>query len=218
LIMRKGSVAPEALMTVPKPGRQRVSPAARKLPVCERRDMLTAIQGAVGSSDVVIATTGYTGRELYACGDRDNQIYMVGSMGCASSVGLGLAIARPDRRVIVIDGDGAALMHLGALCTIGAQRPENLLHIVLDNGVHESTGGQVTVSDAVDFCGLAASSGYSTTVSTADPSEMAERVATIGKGLHFVHAPIKPGIPHDLPRPRTSPSEVALRLRKFLVA
>ena len=76
--------------------------------------------------------------------DRDNQFYMIGSMGCASSLGLGLALSQPDRRVYVLDGDGALLMRMGTLATIGYQRPENLVHILLDNHCHESTGGQST--------------------------------------------------------------------------
>ena len=85
---------------------------------------------------------------------------MVGSMGCASSFGLGIAIARPDRRVIVLDGDGAALMRLGAMATVGFTRPDNLVHVLLDNGIHESTGGQTTVSASIDFPSIASACGY----------------------------------------------------------
>jgi phosphonopyruvate decarboxylase len=126
----------------------------------KRRDYLAAVQAVAGERDILIATTGFTGRELYALDDRSNQIYLVGAMGCASSVGLGLALARPDLRVTVLDGDGAALMRMGALAAIGYQRPSNLLHVMLDNGLHESTGGQATVSPSVDFAAVAAASGY----------------------------------------------------------
>src|SRR5690606_38820517 len=116
-----------------------------------RSDALRAVQRAVdGDKDVVIATTGFTGRELYACDDRKNQLYMVGSMGCASPFAFGLAWARRDKRVIVLDGDGALLMRMGALATIGYERPDNLVHVLLDNEAHDSTGGQATVAHSVD--------------------------------------------------------------------
>ncbi len=99
----------------------------------------------------VIATTGYTGRELFALADRPGHFYMVGSMGCAPALGLGLSLARPDLRVVVIDGDGAALMRMGNFASVGAHGRGNLLHILLDNQVHESTGGQATLSPGVDF-------------------------------------------------------------------
>jgi phosphonopyruvate decarboxylase len=167
---------------------------------------------------VLIATTGFTGRELFALGDRPNQLYMVGSMGCAVSLALGLAIARPDRRVIAIDGDGAALMRLGAMTTVGYEKPPNLLHVVLDNGLHESTGGQATVSSGVDFCAIAAAAGYPSVAATADPGALGALLAECKAGLAFVHAPILPGVPAKLPRPTMTPAEVALRLRALLTA
>jgi phosphonopyruvate decarboxylase len=91
------------------------------------------------------------GRELYAIDDRPNQLYMVGSMGCVCRFALGLALARPDLRVLALDGDGAALMRMGAFATVGAYGPPNLQHLLLDNGAHDSTGGQATVSARVSF-------------------------------------------------------------------
>ena len=107
----------------------------------------------------VIATTGFTGRELYALDDREQHLYQVGSMGCASAMGLGVAL-NTDRPGVVLDGDGAALMKLGAMATIGAYRPKNLIHVVLDNGAYESTGSQPTVSPSVEFSNTAISCGY----------------------------------------------------------
>ncbi len=95
---------------------------------------------------VLLASTGFCGRELYAIADRANHLYMVGSMGCVTPLALGLALARPDLKVIALDGDGAALMRLGALATVGATAPRNFWHLLLDNSAHESTGGQATVS------------------------------------------------------------------------
>ena len=218
LVMRKGSVAPTELETEPNP----VSPVSHSapplVPTGKRQDMLRAIQAASLPDDVIVATTGYAGRELYACEDRPNQFYMVGSMGCASSLGLGLAIACPDRRIIVIDGDGAALMHLGALCTIGHERPTNLLHILLDNGIHESTGGQATVSHSIDFCAIAAASGYPHTFSVATPEDLSAEIAERREALSFLHVPIFPGVFEKLSRPTITPADVAERLRKFLGA
>ena len=90
---------------------------ARLIPVAAatRSEMLQAVLEAAGDDDAIIATTGYTGRELYALADRPGHFYMTGSMGCAASIGLGIATAQPDRRVVVLDGDGALLMRLGAL-------------------------------------------------------------------------------------------------------
>ena len=137
-------------------------------------------------------------------------------MGCAMSVGLGLALAQPQRRIIVVDGDGAALMRLGGLCTVGYERPPNLVHVLLDNGMHESTGGQSTVSHSVDFCAIASASGYPRTVSVSTADEMREAISAQSDTLSFIHAPIVPGIPEQLPRPVITPPEVAARLRNFL--
>jgi phosphonopyruvate decarboxylase len=137
-------------------------------------------------------------------------------MGCASSFALGVASAQPRRRVIVLDGDGALLMRLGALTTIGYERPNNLLHIVLDNEVHESTGGQATVSHSVDFCAIAAASGYPTTARVESPEALAQIVGAADTGLCFAHVKILTGVPDNLPRPSITPAQVADRLRVFL--
>ena len=219
LVLRKGSVAPSNLSSGHKKHPCELFTDARaSSPTVTRREILMAIQAASTGDDIIIATTGYTGRELYTCGDRPGQFYMVGSMGCAASVGLGLAIAQPQRRVIVIDGDGAALMRLGAMSTIGYERPSNLVHILLDNGMHESTGGQATVSGSINFCALARASGYphARAVSTVD--DMRSAIKNPVNGLSFIHAPILPGLLPNLPRPDIKPPEVAARLREFLQA
>jgi len=217
LIMRKGSVAKTGLQAVPE--QRPVEPAEASAVVAEahRGEILRAVQASVSATDIVVATTGYTGRELYAAGDRPNQLYMVGSMGCALSMGLGLAIARPARRVIVLDGDGAALMRLGALATVGFERPANLMHLVLDNGRHESTGGQTTVSGSIDFCGLATACGYPSVTAIASAEELQARIRTASHELNFIHVPILPGVP-ELPRPEITPPEVAARLRAHIAA
>jgi phosphonopyruvate decarboxylase len=217
LLMQKGSVADTALNATPpvRPPSVGALPA-RPIAVATRTAVLRAVQSAVGPADLLIATTGFTGRELAALGDHANQLYMVGSMGCAVSLGLGLALARPDRRVIVLDGDGAALMRLGALTTVGYERPANLVHLLLDNGRHESTGGQATVSGCVDFPAIAAASGYPSIAALAEPAVVAARLAARSPGADFVHVPILPGVPDRLPRPTVSPVDVVARLRRHL--
>jgi phosphonopyruvate decarboxylase len=219
LVMRKGAVAPHALTRAPE-ARPLAAPPVPTMPAGgmapTRSAALAAVQRAVGSGDLVVATTGYMGRELYALDDRPNQLYMVGSMGCAVSLGLGLALARPERRVIVLDGDGAALMRLGALATVGTRRPANLIHVVLDNAMHESTGGQATVSDSIDFCGIAGGCGYPRLARPADTEALADALSQGGDGPVFVHMKIAPGVPEGLPRPDITPRDVAARFRRFV--
>ncbi|MDX1645747.1 MAG: phosphonopyruvate decarboxylase [Longimicrobiales bacterium] len=216
LVMRKGTVEPWELGST-QDAKQLGAQVPPSLGATHsRRELLEAIHDATGDEDVLVATTGYTGRELYAVGDRDNQIYMVGSMGCASSLGLGLAITQPDRRIVVLDGDGAALMRLGAEATLGFERPPNLVHILFDNGMHESTGGQATVSGSLDFCAIAAGCGYPRTSRVSTPAELGDLLEEDGDGLHFIHVPTSPGVPGALPRPSLKPHEVAQRLRSFL--
>ena len=109
-------------------------------------------QLAAGWTDeLVVATTGMTSRELYVVRDRPENFYMCGSMGCALGIGLGVALSRPNRKVVVLDGDGAVLMSLGSLALARHLRLPNLEHIILDNGTYASTGDQPTCSAAVNF-------------------------------------------------------------------
>lgn len=218
LVMSKGTVAPHALdRSATASAASRFSlPPDIDTPSMTRRDVLAAIQDAAGDDDVLIASTGFTGRELYALDDRANQLYMVGSMGCASSLALGLALSRPDKRVIAIDGDGAALMRLGALATIGAERPANLIHVVIDNGMHESTGGQATVSATTDFCAIAAACRYPVVTRPQSVAALQALLADPSPGPVFAHVPVRPGTAKDLPRPTVTPEAVAARLRGHL--
>ena len=118
--------------------------------------------------------------------------------------------------MVVLDGDGAALMKLGNLATIGSRAPSNLVHVVLDNGTHDSTGGQATVSANVDFCALALACGYPQALAASDPDELREYVDWRTPGLRFVHVPIRAGVSGALPRPSITPAEVAARLRAHL--
>jgi phosphonopyruvate decarboxylase len=217
LVMSKGALAAHPLAERPAPSPPAPPLPARAAPALHRRDVLATLQEVCGG-DVLLATTGYTGRELYALGDRPNQLYMVGSMGCVSSLGLGLALARPDRRVVAIDGDGAALMRLGAMATIGAVAPANLVHVVIDNGMHESTGGQATVSATTDFCAIAAACGYARLARPGSREALKALLAEPGRGPLLVHVRVRAGTPEALPRPSIAPADVAARLRAHLAA
>jgi phosphonopyruvate decarboxylase len=217
LVMRKGSVAKHALKSRAAVREPALFAGDIAAPVAQRHEILAAIQAHTGESTgaVLIGTTGYTGRELYACADRANQLYMVGSMGCAVSLGLGIALVQPQRKVVVLDGDGAALMRLGAQGIAGYERPANLVHVLLDNSIHESTGGQATVAPSVNFCAIAAACGYENVSSIATPDRVAEAVATSSSNT-FIHVPMLPGVPEDLPRPAVTPAAVGERFREFL--
>ena len=110
--------------------------------------------------EVVICNIGFPSRELYEIDDRDKNFYMIGSMGLASSIGFGLALAKPNEDIVVIDGDGSLLMNMGSLVTIFANNPSNLTWIVIDNGAYGSTGNQDTYAQAIDLVDIAKSVGF----------------------------------------------------------
>jgi phosphonopyruvate decarboxylase len=219
LIMKHGAVADHPLKTAPQP--RPATPNAMSEPAWPARllirsEVLRVVQSTARATDAVIATTGFTGRALYALEDRPNQLYLVGSMGCAGSLGLGLAVAQPQRRVIVLDGDGAALMRLSALATIGYERPANLVHILLDNEIHESTGGQATGSHSVDLAAVARACGYPRVIRASALDELSAAIDEAGEELTFIHVKTAQGGVKDLPRPTVKPYEVAARFRAWL--
>jgi sulfopyruvate decarboxylase subunit beta len=109
--------------------------------------------------ELIVCNIGFPTRELYEINDRNENFYMIGSMGLASSIGFGLALARPDKDVVVIDGDGSLLMNMGSLVTIFANNPRNLTWIVIDNGAYGSTGNQDTYAQKIDLVEIAKSVG-----------------------------------------------------------
>jgi phosphonopyruvate decarboxylase len=137
-------------------------------------------------------------------------------MGCASPFAFGLAWARPDRRVIVLDGDGAMLMRMGALATIGYERPTNLVHVLLDNEAHDSTGAQSTVTHSVDLGACAHACGYPRVRRVCTAAQLQEAIEDRTPGLRLVHLKTKPGTVDNLPRPKITPPEVADRMRDLL--
>jgi phosphonopyruvate decarboxylase len=170
----------------------------------------------------VVGTTGKLSRELYELDDREgdkrNRFYMVGSMGCAPGFGLGIARARPERKVLVLDGDGALLMKLGSLASIGFCAPSNYHHVTFDNGVHDSTGGQPTPSPAVDFAVAALACGYKHAETVASAAALRETVERhLGMpGPTLLRVVIKAGSRGELGRPNLSPRGCYERFAEFL--
>lgn len=218
-VMEKGSVADEGL---DEPAKEPPVPGTLvnfydNKEKSSRVSILSLFLDLASDQAAVVATTGKCGRELFTLADREQHLYQVGSMGCASGMALGVAL-NVTRPVIVLDGDGAMLMKMGTLATIGAYAPDNLLHIVLDNGVHDSTGGQATVSASVDFAAVAQACGYRWTAKCDSLAgfERAFAAAQAEVGPKLIHARILPGSIDGLGRPTISPAEVARRFKAFL--
>ena len=222
LVMSEGSVAEHELRSQPRPQRvpshpihmTAVDPAQRMI----RTEALETTLQSLNGDEAVIGTTGKTGRELFTIADRPNHLYVVGGMGTASAIGFGICLAHPTQPVVVLDGDGAALMKLGSLATIGYYRPTNLLHVILDNESHDSTGGQATSSPVVDFAQLAAAANYRNAISLESRADLADAIKRLRRepGPTLVHVKIRPGSPKNLGRPTVKPHEVKERFMDFL--
>jgi phosphonopyruvate decarboxylase len=184
-----------------------------------RSEVLEALLASAPPEAAIVSTTGWTSRELYTLDDREQHFYLVGAMGSAIAVGLGVSLHSP-RPTIVVDGDGALLMRMGSLATVGAHGGANLVHLVLDNGVHDSTGGQRTLSSIVDVPAAAAACGYGQvhTCATGDDLSDALRSALAGQGPSLIYLPIRPGSLSNLGRPKVTPAEVARRFRSFVTS
>jgi phosphonopyruvate decarboxylase len=164
---------------------------------------------------IVIATTGHISRELYELRKRNNQsrsrdFLTVGSMGHASQIALGIHIMRPNQTVVCLDGDGAAIMHLGGMATIGALQPKNFLHVLINNGVHDSVGGQPTVGFQIALTDIARACGYQSVngpIYSGHEIQMAIQQALEASGPRFIEVHVRPGARDDLGRPTESPRE-----------
>jgi phosphonopyruvate decarboxylase len=180
LLVGRGTIAqavPGAVANSPRPAPEAVFAAIM--------DLIT--------DELIIATTGYTSRRLFTGHDRPGNFYMQGSMGHAASIGLGVALARPRSRVVVFDGDGACLMHLGALGSVGQFAPGNYLHVVFDNGRYESTGGQPVPAVRYEDAALAA--GYRRAARATSLSEAAAQMSRLlaGAGPAMLVIEVGPG-------------------------
>ena len=187
-----------------------------------REEAIRHIIKAAGE-DIIISTTGKASRELFEIREENGQSHKqdfltVGSMGHCSSIALGVALQRPDKKVWCMDGDGAALMHMGAMAVIGANAPQNMVHILLNNEAHETVGGLPTVADKVDFAKIADACRYPYAVCTND-FDMLERElekAKRSKHLSFIEVKCSLGSRTDLGRPTTSPIENKEHFMEFV--
>jgi phosphonopyruvate decarboxylase/sulfopyruvate decarboxylase subunit beta len=151
------------------------------------REAITIIAELL-KGQLVVCANGFISRETFTISDRTENFYMIGSMGLASSIGLGVALSKPSRKVIILDGDGNLLMNLGSLPMIGSLQPKNLLHIVLDNEVYASTGNQPTISNVVELEDIAKSAKYAYIKKVTTDEELRREVVHIleNDGLSFL--------------------------------
>ncbi|MFE9929951.1 phosphonopyruvate decarboxylase [Streptomyces sp. NPDC005533] len=213
-IVPKGALAPYEA-----PGRSAAATEAPAGPrLMKRAEAIGHIVCAMDPRTLLVATTGKTARELERDRDRPENLYVVGSMGCASSVALGVAMHAPDRRVAVLDGDGAALMRLEAMATIGRQTDTDLCHLLLDNESYESTGGQPTASAGVDFAAIATACGYRAAHDVADADSLRAAVVRAQRdgGAQLIRVRIAPGSDPNLGRPALAPPASAARFKEAI--
>lgn len=178
---------------------------------------------AVSDKDAVISTTGKASREVFEIREAEKQghgydFLTVGSMGHSSSIALGVALNKPDKKVWCIDGDGAALMHMGAMAVLGSQSPDNLVHVLINNGAHETVGGMPTVAEKVDFVALARACGYKYAVCV-DTFEALDEQLTEAKSraaLTLIEVKCSIGARADLGRPTTTARENKENFMKYL--
>jgi phosphonopyruvate decarboxylase len=179
-----------------------------------RADAIEAVLEEMQPDDLLVSTTGMTSREVFAYRERHQMDHgrdflTVGSMGHASQIALGIALARPDRSIICLDGDGAVLMHMGSLAVVGARQPQNFVHVVIDNEAHDSVGGQPTSARTADLGSVAAACGYPRVEAARTRTEISGAVtaARTGTGPGFVHIKVRSTAHTDAGRPTTSPQD-----------
>ncbi len=165
----------------------------------------------ISGSDPIISTTGKASRELFETRATNGQSHKydfltVGSMGHSSSIALGIAINKPNRKIWCLDGDGAVLMHMGAMAVLGSVKPQNLVHVVINNGAHESVGGMPTAANNVDLPAIAKACGYDTAICVKDFRGLDEALGYVKShaGLHFIEAVSSIGARDNLGRPTTT--------------
>lgn len=187
-----------------------------------REDAVQAIADALSEDDIVVSTTGKTSRELFehrkASGVQGNDFLTVGGMGHTASIAMGLARSQPARAVVCVDGDGSVIMHMGALAIIGNSAVPNLLHIVINNGSHESVGGQPTVGYDIDIPAIARACGYRQARSVSGLEDLKSEVALLRRdeGPTLLEVKVRKGSRKDLGRPTSTPIENRDALMKRL--
>jgi phosphonopyruvate decarboxylase len=204
LLVRKGAFAPYESSRQSREGNLR--PA--------RPDAIRVVLDELDPSDVVVSTTGMTSREVFAHREEhgqehDRDFLTVGSMGHCSQIALGIALHRPARRVYCLDGDGAVLMHMGSLALIGTQKPPNYRHVVINNGAHDSVGGQATVGLQVDLCAIARGCGYVLAESVDDLEALASAMRRLrdADGPTMLETRVASRASTDAGRPTSTPIE-----------
>lgn len=182
-----------------------------------RADAIARVADQVGAGALTVVCNGMIGRELFTHRDQPSQFYMIGSMGLAAAIGLGLAIVQPERAVVVYDGDGNVLMGLGTLASVAAAAPENFYHLVFDNAAHGSTGGQRTIADQVPLEDVALAAGYRSAQRITDAEEIAGAMRALfaepGPALLLIE--VEPGNLPGVGRVEPPPSELTARFRRI---
>ncbi len=189
-----------------------------------RQEAISIVVERIGDNDIVVSTTGKTSCELFEVRERYSQghgrdFLTVGSMGHSSQIALGIALQKPDYRVICLDGDGAVLMHAGAWAIVGQKSPSNFLHIVINNESHDSVSGQPTASPNVDYLGFAQSMGYRNALraTTATQVEAALHHLLDSEGPSLLEIKTRKGSRRDLGRPTITPLENRNELMRRLL-
>ena len=188
-----------------------------------REEAIEKIMLSAPETAAFVSTTGMASRELYELRDKHGQghskdFLTVGGMGHASQIALSIAMQKKDRLIYCIDGDGASIMQMGGMATIGTRNPSNMVHIVLNNGAHDSVGGQPTVGRQIDFCGIAKACGYENVVKASTKEELDAILKdknTFDK-LTFIEVLVRKGARKDLGRPKTTPQENKKAMMEFL--
>ena len=188
-----------------------------------REEAIQTVAAALGEKDCIVSTTGMISRELFEYRAAMNQgherdFLTVGSMGHASQIALGIAMAKPDRKVWCFDGDGAAIMHMGSMAIVASKAPKNYVHVVFNNGAHDSVGGQPTVGLKIDLAKIAEAVGYTRTLSVSLESQLAPALETVKSidGPVLLEIKVKKGNRKDLGRPTTTPIQNKEALMDFL--
>ncbi len=190
-----------------------------------REDVICKVTAALSKEDMVISTTGMASRELFEY-RADNKLghnadfLTVGGMGHASQIALGISMSKPDRKILCIDGDGAALMHMGSFAINGQYAGSNYKHLLINNGAHDSVGGQPTIAFDIDFVKIAQASGYQYARSCCDESTMDVEIEAFlnSDTLAFLEVRVNKGNRKDLGRPTTTPKENKLAFMQNLQA
>jgi len=177
----------------------------------------------VSEEDIIVCTTGKASRELFEIREERGQghgfdFLTVGSMGHSSSIALGIALSEPHKKIWCIDGDGAMLMHMGAMALIGANNPQNFVHIVINNGAHETVGGMPTVAEKIDIIKIAEGCGYKNAVSVSNFENLSSQLqkAKAREELTLIEVKCSLGARSDLGRPTTTAKENKENFMKFL--